>query len=168
MTALPSLAEIQQLPELVRQVAGPEWEDGNGHVNVRHFYDLHMRAATVALRQVGFDEGYREERGLSVFSVEQHLRYYGEVRIGEEVAAYLRWLGRGSKVFHAISVVVNLSTGQVANTVELLEAHVDLTARRAAAMPADLAGAIDEAVAAHAALPWQLPVTGHMRVRPPA
>ncbi len=42
----------------------------------------------------------------------------------------MRWLDRGDKVFHGISVVVNHSTGRIANTLEVLEGHVDLVARR--------------------------------------
>lgn len=165
---LPSVAEIDELAPVHRQVAGPEWEDGNGHVNVRHFYDLHCAGAEIGLTRIGLGDEYRQQRRCGVFSVEQHLSFLSEVRIGEEVSVHVRWLGRGAKVFHAVTVVVNRSTGRVANTLELLEAHVDLTTRRAAPFPADLAGVIDGEVAEHSRLGWQLPLTGHMGVRRPA
>lgn len=167
MTAdrLPTVDEVVQLPEACRAVAGPEWEDGNGHVNVTHFYGFHGRATEEALRRVGVDDSYRSARRLGVFSMEQHLRFHHEVRIGEEISAHVRWLDRGDKVFHGISVIVNHSTGRIANTLELLEGHVDLVARRTTSFPADTARRIDEEVARHRALAWQAPLAGSMGIR---
>ncbi|QBF46972.1 thioesterase family protein [Janibacter limosus] len=162
---LPGVEEIAQVPAALQVVAGPEWEDGNGHVNVAHFYGLHLRAAEAALQRIGVDDDYRTSRRLGVFSMEQHLRFLHEVHIGEELSAHVRWLDRGDKVFHGISVVVNRTTGQIANTLEVLEGHVDLVARRATPFPADIADRIDEAVAAHRGLSWQLPLSGAIGVR---
>lgn len=162
---LPSAAEVAQLPEVCRTVAGPEWEDGNGHVNVQHFYGFHLLAAEGALRAIGVDEKYRTLRRRGVFSMEQHLRFHDEVHVGEEISGHVRWLDRGEKVFHGISVVVNHSTGRIANTLEVVEGHVDLDSRRLAPFPDDLAQRIDAEVAAHRALTWQLPLAGAMGVR---
>lgn len=162
---LPSAEEVAQLPEVCRTVAGREWEDGNGHVNVQHFYGFHILAAEGALRRIGVDEEYRTLRRRGVFSMEQHLRFFHEVHIGEEVSVHVRWLDRGDKVFHGISVVLNRTTGRIANTLEVIEGHVDLATRRAASFPADVAQRIDDEVAAHRALGWQLPLSGAMGVR---
>ena len=97
--------------------------------------------------------------------MEQHLRFHDEVHVGEEISGHVRWLDRGEKVFHGISVVVNHSTGRIANTLEVVEGHVDLDSRRLAPFPDDLAQRIDAEVAAHRALTWQLPLAGAMGVR---
>lgn len=165
MSELPTLAEVTQLREALRTVAGPEWEDENGHVNVQHFYGFHNRASDAEMTRIGFTEEYRTSGGCGVFSVEQHLRFFNEVRIGEEISGHLRWLERGDKVFHAVSIIVNHSTGQIANTLEVLEAHVDLTTRRARSMPDDLAARVDEELALHTGLTWQVPLNGRMGVR---
>ena len=165
MSDLPTLSEVTQLREALRTVAGPEWEDENGHVNVQHFYGFHIRAADAEMTRIGFTDDYRTTRGCGVFSVEQHLRFFDEVRIGEEISAHLRWLERGDKVFHAVSIIVNHSTGRIANTLEVLEAHVDLTTRRARSMPEELAVRVDEELADHTALDWQVPLNGRMGVR---
>ena len=162
---LPTVDEVVQIPASCTVVAGPEWEDGNGHVNVSHFYGLHLSAAEESLRLIGVDEDYRTSRRLGVFSMEQHLRFLHEVHIGEELSAHVRWLDRGDKVFHGISIVVSHTTGRIANTLEVLEGHVDLVARRATPFPADLAQRIDERVAAHRALSWQVPLSGAVGVR---
>lgn len=94
---LPTVEEVVQIPASCTVVAGPEWEDGNGHVNVSHFYGLHLSAAEESLRLIGVDEDYRTSRRLSVFSMEQHLRFLHEVHIGEELSAHVRWLDRGTR-----------------------------------------------------------------------
>ncbi|MBS7548393.1 thioesterase family protein [Dietzia massiliensis] len=162
---LPSVEEVDQIPAACSTVAAGEWEDGNGHVNVAHFYGFHIRGAEEELRRVGIDEAYRASRRMGVFSMEQHLKFFDEVRIGEEISVHVRWLDRGDKVFHGISVIVNRTTGRIANTLEMIEGHVDLTARRTAPFPAGVAQRIDEQVAAHRGLGWQLPLSGAMAVR---
>ena len=87
------------------------------------------------------------------------------MHVGHEVSVHLRWVARGDKVMHAISFVVDRTTGQVANSLEVLEAHVDLTTRRACAWAPTIAERIDELVAAHAALPWPAPTCGAIGVR---
>lgn len=163
--SLPSVDEVLQIPASCQAVAGSEWEDFNGHVNVAHFYAFHIRAADESLTRIGVDDDYRSSRRLGVFSMEQHLRFLHEVHIGEEISAHVRWLDRGDKVFHGISILVNHTTGRVANTLEVLEGHVDLVARRSTPFPADLAQRIDEQIALHRALPWQVPLAGPMGVR---
>ena len=162
---LPSVAEVMQIPAALTAVAGPDWEDGNGHVNVAHFYGFHVDASEAALAHVGIDEEYRTVRRLGVFSMEQHLRFHDEVHIGEEISAHVRWLDRGDKVFHGVSVLVNHTAGRIANTLEMLEGHVDLGSRRTAPFSTDVAERIDAEVARHRALTWQVPLSGPMGVR---
>lgn len=162
---LPSPDEVMQIPPTCRMPAPPEWEDHNGHVNVAHFYDLHINASESALGQVGIDQEYRRARGHGVFSIEQHFLFHSEVHVGEDISAHVRWLDRGDKVFHAVSIVVNHSTGRIANTLEVLEGHVDLASRRATPFPPAIAERVDVEVARHRALTWQVPLSGPMGVR---
>lgn len=165
VVARPAVEDVLALPAALVEVAPPEWQDGNGHVNVRRFYDLHMRGAHAALTAIGLDDEYRSSTGQSVFSVEQHIRYLDEVHVGDEVSVHLRWVARGDKVLHAMSFVVDRTTGRVVNVLEMLEAHVDLTTRRACSWAPTLAARIDDAVRAHEELPWPAPTSGAVGVR---
>ncbi|WP_252974627.1 thioesterase family protein [Janibacter melonis] len=165
VVARPAVEDVLALPAALVEVAPPEWQDGNGHVNVRRFYDLHMRGAHAALTAIGLDDDYRTSTGQSVFSVEQHIRYLDEVHVGDEVSVHLRWVARGDKVLHAMSFVVDRTTGRVVNVLEMLEAHVDLTTRRACSWAPTLAARIDDAVRAHEELPWSAPTSGAVGVR---
>ncbi|OAB86361.1 thioesterase family protein [Janibacter melonis] len=165
VVARPAVEDVLALPAALVEVAPLEWQDGNGHVNVRRFYDLHMRGAHAALTAIGLDDDYRSSTGQSVFSVEQHIRYLDEVHVGDEVSVHLRWVARGDKVLHAMSFVVDRTTGRVVNVLEMLEAHVDLTTRRACSWAPTLAARIDDAVRAHEELPWPAPTSGAVGVR---
>ena len=165
VVARPAVEDVLALPAALVEVAPPEWQDGNGHVNVRRFYDLHMRGAHAALTAIGLDDDYRSSTGQSVFSVEQHIRYLDEVHVGDEVSVHLRWVARGDKVLHAMSFVVDRTTGRVVNVLEMLEAHVDLTTRRACSWAPTLAARIDDAVRAHEELSWPAPTSGAVGVR---
>ena len=38
--AMPTVAQVDDLPPLLEKVIPPEWQDLNGHVNVRHYLEL--------------------------------------------------------------------------------------------------------------------------------
>ncbi|WP_168581345.1 thioesterase family protein [Gephyromycinifex aptenodytis] len=157
--------DVCALPAHLVEVAPAQWQDANGHVNVRHFYDLHLRGAIASLQALGLDEEYRRSRGWSVFSVEQHIRFLGEIHVGDELSTHMRWLGRADKVVHAISLILNRTTAQVVSTLEVLEAHVDLSTRRTCAWAPELAERIDDLVGAHAGLTWSVPTSGAIRLK---
>ena len=161
---VPTAQQVLTLPAAFVTVAPPEWEDFNGHVNVSHYYDLHLRGATVDMVALGFDD-YRERTGLSSFSLEQHIRFLGEVHVGDEVSVHPRWVARGDKVAHVLSAIVNRSAGTVVNILEFLEAHVDLRTRRTCSWDPAMADVVDQTVAAHDALDWAAPVSGAITVR---
>lgn len=161
----PTIDDVSALGTALALVAPAEFEDGNGHVNVTHYYRLHMEAADAAFSDLGFDDAYRERTGHSVFSVEHHIRFLDESLVGDELSVHLRILGAGPKTIHAQTILVNRSRGTVANTLEFLELHVDLGTRRTTPMPGALAEPLNAMAAAHAALPWSLPLAGPLGVR---
>lgn len=163
----PTVEQVAALGTALSLTAPPEAEDENGHVNVAYFYATHMRATDVGFAHTGFDESYRERTGHSIFSLEHHLRYYAEVMVGHEVSFHLRLLDRSDKIIHGMTILVNNSTGLIANTVEFVDAHVDLTTRRSHPMPNDLTDKIDRMIEAHGALAWHLPLSDVMGSRRP-
>ena len=164
MSDLPTYDQIVQLPAADEQVVPPEFIDENGHMNIRHYFD----AASFALWRVciaaGMDESYNAERGLSLFTVEQHLRYFSEMRVGERFAAHGRLLERSGKVIHGMAFVVSPSSRSLACTFEATYVHVNMTTRRSVEIPADMATSIDAEIARGDELGWAAPVCGAMGV----
>lgn len=164
-TIRPTVDDLDALGTALTLVAPPDYEDENGHVNVGHYYRLHMQGGDAAFAAYGFDDDYRERTGHSVFSAEHHITFLDESLVGDELSVHLRVLGVGSKALHAQTILVNRSRGTVANTVESLELHVDLTTRRTTPMPPDLVARLEAVCAEHSALPWSLPLAGPLGVR---
>ena len=165
MSDLPTYDQIAQLPAVDEQVVPAEFIDLNGHMNIRHYFD----AASIALWRVciaaGMDQSYSDDRGLSLFTVEQHIRYFGELRLGERFTIHGRLLERSERAVHAMSFVVAPDARTLACTFEASYVHVDLNTRRAVAIPDDVGARFDEQIATGDALGWDAPVCGSMGVR---
>lgn len=159
---LPTTEQVLALPLGARITAPPEWEDFNGHVNVAAYYSFHMRAISDGLGQVGWDESYVARTGRSFFSVEQHLRFYDEVLVGHDLNAHFRLLGRNDRFLHGVSILVDLANDRVANTVQFLEAHVDLSTRRTVPLSGEFAEQVDRLMDQHRQLPWSVPLNQDM------
>jgi len=69
--SMPTVAQIDELPSLMERVIPPEWEDLNGHVNVRHYLELYDAASWPMLAAIGLDEKVFLERrqGCSTSSI---------------------------------------------------------------------------------------------------
>lgn len=161
----PTVEQILALGTAKTLIAPPEFEDENGHVNVVHYYSTHMTGSDDFFLQLGFDENYRERTGHSVFSVEHHIKFHDETMVGDEISIHLRILGMGPKVIHGQSILLNRTRGTVANTLEFIELHVDLTSRRTIEMPPELATGLHDLAEAHRALAWELPLAGSLGIR---
>jgi acyl-CoA thioester hydrolase len=163
---LPNYETVLLLPrEVAGTVVPPAFEDENGHMNIRHYFDLSALAISTVFERMGIDDEYRSTRKLGFFTAEHHLKYFSEVRIGETVAVHFAFLERSDKVLHGISVLVNDTARQVSNTLEFVATHVDLTTRRVTPFDAETATVIDREFAKSADIHWTAPVCGSMGVR---
>ena len=138
MTAHPTVAHIRELPLAFATTVTGDFIDGNGHMNVRHYFDLQETAATVYFGEWGIDEGYPERTGFGVFALEQHLTYLSECLEGESLSVYVRVVATGDKTIHSIGYLVNDSRDTLAHVVETMTAHIDLSTRRVAPWPAEI------------------------------
>ena len=164
MSDLPTYDQIVQLPVHLDQVVPQEFIDTNGHMNIRHYFD----AASLALWHVciaaGMDETYHAERNLSLFTVEQHLRYFSEMHVGDRFTVHGRLLDRSDKVLHGMAFVVAPGTRSLACAFEATYVHVDMTTRKSVAMPDDMATRFDAEITRGDELGWAAPVCGAMGV----
>ncbi|MBM9465551.1 thioesterase family protein [Aeromicrobium sp. YIM 150415] len=165
MTDTPTIEQLDELGIIHRRTVPPEFEDLNGHVNVRHHYTLHMEGAhAVFADELGVDEE-RAARGEGTFSLSQYIRFASEILVGHDVSVHWRLLDRSDKIIHGMTILADRTTGKVASTSEFIEAFVDLNTRRVAPMPQDLADLLDKLLATHRELPWELPLSEPLAVR---
>jgi acyl-CoA thioester hydrolase len=165
VTDLPLPVEVRQLPPGLTTVIPAEYEDENGHMNIRWYLDLCTRVVESTFEGLGFTERYIRERGLTFFTAEHHLRYLAEVHAGDTVTVHLRFVARSEKVVHAVCLLLNDTADVLAYVLEVVAIHVGIADRRPVPFPADLAAAMDGQLAAHRELGWPAPVTAGMGVR---
>lgn len=77
-----------------------EWVDYNGHLRDA-FYLLIFSYGTDALMEViGLDEAGRAQTGHTLYTLECHLNYLAEVKLGAEVEVRTQLLGADAKRLH--------------------------------------------------------------------
>ena len=164
MSDLPTYDQITRLPVRVEQVVPEEFIDENGHMNIRHYFDAASHALWYLNIALGMDESYNVDRGLSLFTVEQHLRYFSEMNLGDRFTVHARLLERSGKVLHGMAFVVSPESKSLACTFEATYIHVSMTTRRSVPIPDDLAARFDAEIARGDELGWTAPVCGAMGV----
>lgn len=154
--ALPAAGQVLALPADLVRVVPREYEDANGHMNIRHYFGLQAEGMRSWFARMRFPEP-APGRGTGPFTLEQHLRYHRETLVGHELSLHVRLLGRTDTVIHQVGILVNRTTRQIANTCEVMIGHVDLATRRMTPFPTDIATTLDAELRRHAALDWPPP-----------
>lgn len=163
--ALPSAAQVLALePNLVLTVPD-DFTDANGHMNIARYMEVHSRAGWVAFERWGLGEERALAGGPASFDAEHHLRYLREVHAGDEISLHGRVLGRSARALHFLQLMVNRTTGVLANTFESVALSIDLGARRTVDFPPEVGALIDAQLARDAALDWPAPTCGAMGLR---
>lgn len=157
MTRLPSADQVLALPAELSCVVPAEFEDTNGHMNIRHYFDLQTRAVARLFERIGYTLGEGGPR-IGPFTLEQHLRYHREVLVGHEVSAHLRLVGRTDRLLHGMAFLVSRTEDTLANTFEFVLGNVDLDERRLTPFAASAADAVDREIEQHHHLDWEVPV----------
>ncbi len=165
MTSLPTYEQIVQLPAIFDQTVPDDFIDENGHMNIGDYFRLCSHAMWKTTISAGLGDEYIEEHEQSLFTVEQHMRYYGELRLGERFTVHARLLERSSRVVHGMAFVVDQEKGLLACTQEATLVHVSTAARSAVDIPADIAVELDALIGAGDSLGWDAPVCGAMGLR---
>ncbi len=160
MRALPTYDEATGLPAAPSRRVPEEYGDGNGHLNVRHYLGILDDAEWIVFDEFGAGNEASEAGIGGMFALEQFLTYRREVLVGDEVAVHLRLLAREPRMLHLVSYLVNRTRGEVAASMESLEAYVDYGTRRMSPFPEAAGLRLDELIAQNAALPWQPELTG--------
>lgn len=155
---------VTELPELWTARIPADWQDLNGHVNVRHYVEMYDLAGWRMLDLIGIDERHFRVERRGLFDLEHHIWYLAELHVGDAVSVHVRFVARGRKLFHGVMFVVNRSRGEVASALEFLSASADLDSRTTVPIPASVAGHMDRLIRAHTALGWAAPRCGTIAV----
>ncbi|MDU8357674.1 thioesterase family protein [Pseudomonas syringae group sp. J309-1] len=104
----------------------PAWVDYNGHLRDAFYLLIFSYATDGLMDALGLDSDNREVSGHSLFTLELHLNYLHEVKLGAEVEVHTQLIAHDSKrlhLYHSLHLVGD-DTELAGNEQMLL--HVDL------------------------------------------
>ena len=161
---MPTPGQVRQLPELARVRVPGEWEDLNGHVNVKHHLGMYDLTNAPLLELLGISEQWVRTERIGLVDLEHHIWYQNEVHVGEEVGLFLRFTASNAKRAQGLVLLLNLTHERLASVIEFVSAAVRLDARRAVPLPEVVARRIEAFVAQHDALDWPAPRCGAITI----
>ena len=144
---IPAPLQLHSTPVL------PQWVDYNGHMSESCFLLVFGDSSDAFFRFVGIDESYRDQGGMSLYTVETHIHNIREASEGEPLRLTLQVLDVDAKRVHIFHSMYQADSGELLATGEQMLLHVDMQAGRAAPMPAWLLEHMQAIQQAHAQLP---------------
>jgi acyl-CoA thioester hydrolase len=115
--------------------ADPRWLDYNGHMNIAYYTVVLDEALEAFFTGLGIGEDYAKEHRRSMFMLQNHTHYLGEILEGQRFGAFLYLLGLDKKRFHAFLSLRDAEGGRELATSEFVGMHVDLDSRKAVEFP---------------------------------
>ncbi|WP_271410272.1 thioesterase family protein [Pseudomonas sp. Q1-7] len=131
----------------------PDWVDYNGHLRDA-FYLLIFSYATDALMDgIGLDEQGRAATGHTLFTLECHLNYLAEVKLGADVEVRTQLLAHDAKRLHIHHGLYRCGEEELLAASEQMLMNVEAESSRSAVFAAAVAGRVEALAAAHCELP---------------
>ena len=131
----------------------PAWIDYNGHMNVGYYVVAFDHGTDALIDRLGMDAAYRARTGCTVFVLETHVCYLGELKLGDRMGVDVQLVDHDAKRLHYFMRMRRQPDGEVAATTEIMLMHVDPSSGRGVAMPAAVLERVEALAASQAALP---------------
>jgi acyl-CoA thioester hydrolase len=157
------LEHVKTLPQTNQVIIPSEYLDEMGHMNIQWYIALFDRAAWHAFGLFGATLEAMKEEQMGAFALQQHITYLAEVRLGEQVSIYTRFIERSEKQLLFMHFMVNDSREMLASYFESLGMSIDMKTRRSAPWSEKISSQLDALLAEHQALDWQPPLCGVLK-----
>ena len=109
-----------------------EWVDYNGHLRDAFYLLIFSYATDALMERIGLDADHREQSGNSLFTLEAHINYLHEVKLGTEVWVQTQIIAFDRKRLHVYHSLHRSGFDEVLAASEQLLLHVDLAGPRSA------------------------------------
>lgn len=104
-----------------------EWVDYNGHLRDAFYLLIFSYATDALMDRLGLDSQNREAGGHSLFTLEVHLNYLHEVKLGAQVQVRTQLIGFDKKRLHLYHSLHLTGEAQTLAGNEQMLLHVDLS-----------------------------------------
>ena len=109
-----------------------EWVDYNGHLRDAFYLLIFSYATDALMDRLGLDSQNRESIGHSLFTLEVHLNYLHEVKLGAHVEVRTQLIGHDKKRLHVYHSLHRVGDERALAGNEQMLLHVDLAGPRSA------------------------------------
>jgi acyl-CoA thioester hydrolase len=149
MTDMPVQTEAGPFLSTVKQLE-PDWIDYNGHLNMAYYNVIMDRSIDELFAAMGMGPAYLASRNCSTMTAEAHVRYLREVHLGDPVQVTMYVIAADAKRIHTFQEMKHATEGWISATSENMTLHIDMSVRKVAPFPPDIAARVQAMAAAHA------------------
>jgi acyl-CoA thioester hydrolase len=135
------------LPIIHRETVQQGWIDYNGHMNEGYYPVIFSHAADELMIRLGVTPAFIKKTELTFFTVESHIRFLKEVKLGAGVAVRVQVLGVREKKFHLWYSMTEGDDGPEVATMESLWLFYDGKERKVGPIAPEVRRKIDEMIA---------------------
>ena len=131
----------------------PKWIDHNGHLNMAYYNVILDDSVGDLFGAIGLGRNYFKQRNCSTMTAECHVRYLSEVHLGDPLQVSIWVIAADDKRIHFFEELRHATEGWLSATSENMSLHIDMTVRKVAPFPPDIAERVRAIAAAHSRLP---------------
>jgi len=144
------------MPETLLTYEAPviaDWVDFNGHMRDGFYMVLFSYGVDGLMDQIGLDAAGRQATGHSIFTLEAHINFLHEVKLGAQVQVYCQVLGFDSKRLHVGLALHIKGNDTVMAYSEQMLLNVVMDGPRASPFALNVAARVQMLATAHRSLP---------------
>ena len=122
------------MPALItyRTPVQEDWVDYNGHLRDAYYLLIFSYATDALMERIGLDADDRGQTGHSLFTLEAHINYLHEVKLGSEVWVQTQIIGFDRKRLHLYHSLHRAGFDEALAASEQMLLHVDLAGPKSA------------------------------------
>ncbi|OUM30530.1 4-hydroxybenzoyl-CoA thioesterase [Pseudomonas putida] len=109
-----------------------DWVDYNGHLRDAYYLLIFSYATDALMERIGLDADSRGQSGNSLFTLEAHINYLHEVKLGTEVWVQTQIIGFDNKRLHLYHSLHRAGFDEALAASEQMLLHVDLAGPKSA------------------------------------
>ncbi|GAB7539148.1 thioesterase family protein [Burkholderia sp. 22PA0099] len=121
-----------------RDVVREEWVDYNGHLRDAFYLLIFSFATDALIDRIGLDAATRQARSRSIYTLEAHVNYLQEIKLGTAVRVDARVLAVDAKRIHLYMEMFADGVDGAVSASEQMLMHIDTRGPKSAPFDADV------------------------------
>ncbi|KIY42678.1 MULTISPECIES: thioesterase family protein [Pseudomonas] len=130
-----------------------DWIDYNGHLRDAFYFLLFSHATDALMDHIGLDVEGRAIYGHTLYTLEAHINYLSETRLGEQVQVFTQVIDHDSKRLHIVHHLCRPKDGELLAASEQMLMNIASEAGRAAKFATSVEAKISAIFQSHRSLP---------------